>query len=243
MPLASTSRRKLSKLGEQRFAVGEPIERDAVEDHVGFARAFRFEGAASRSKETWLARACPAHLAHLRRKPDERRNEFVDRTLKFRNDRAQRGPAARRLLANGAARQTLKRIVVVQSTDYRTDDRELVHLRGEERQVFANLDSRNFRGDGLELAANFRRRIHLQIEHVLMRRAARQENHDDSFVRASRAAQRFSLQQLRKSESAQTERANPQKVAPRYAITKARRAISVDRQHGVLVNVSVRCLF
>ena len=53
-----------------------------------------------------------------------------------------------------------------------TNDRELVRGRGQLRNAFAELNSRNLRGDGFELAANFRRRIRLRIERLVMRRPA-----------------------------------------------------------------------
>jgi hypothetical protein len=91
------------------------------------------------------------------------------------------------LVARYASGQALECIVIIEGADHRTDDGGLVSELGQLRQVFANLDTGNFGGDGFELAADFFWSVHLQIEDVLVRWAARQENHDDCFVRAANA--------------------------------------------------------
>ena len=69
--------------------------------------------------------------------------------------------------------------------------------------MLANLDPGNRGGDRLEFTPNLPGRIHLQVEHVLMRWSARQENHDDGFVLAASTRERFGLEQLRQREPAQ----------------------------------------
>ena len=72
--------------------------------------------------------------------------------------------------------------MIARGADHRADQRQLVHHRCQAGQVLANLDARNLGFDRLELAANFRWGVHLEVEDVLVRRATRQENHDDCFV-------------------------------------------------------------
>jgi hypothetical protein len=49
-------------------------------------------------------------------------------------------------------------------------------------QMLANLDAWDAGGNRSELAANFGRRIHLEIENVLVRGAARQKDHDHGLL-------------------------------------------------------------
>jgi len=74
-----------------------------------------------------------------------------------------------------AAGQASDGIVAVFGANHRADQRQLVHHFGESRQMLADLDSRDGGGNRSELAADFRRRVHLEIENVLMRRPAGQE--------------------------------------------------------------------
>jgi hypothetical protein len=117
--------------------------------------------------------------------------------------------------------------MIVQRANHRADQNQLVHALGQLRQVFANLDAGDFGADGSELAANFRRRIHFEIEDILVRRAARQENHDDGFVRPSNARLDFGLEQLWQRQAAQPQCANLQKIPTRNAIAESR-SLTVD---------------
>ena len=58
------------------------------------------------------------------------------------------------------------------------DQRELVGVFGGAREVFRDFDARDVGGDRFELATNFGRCIQLEIECILVRRPARQVNHD-----------------------------------------------------------------
>ena len=78
--------------------------------------------------------------------------------------------------------QALKCRVVTDRADERANRDQPVHHLGHQGEVLADLDPRHARIDRLEFAANFRGSVHLQIEHVLMRRATWQENHDNCFV-------------------------------------------------------------
>jgi hypothetical protein len=105
--------------------------------------------------------------------------------------------------------------------DHGPDDRVLVGAFGEERKVFANLETGNVGGDGFELAADFARRIRLQIKHVLVGRTPRQEDHDDGLVRFSDTGRRFRSKQFRQSQATQPEGANFQKIPARDAVAVA----------------------
>ena len=83
------------------------------------------------------------------------------------------------------AGQTSDGVVAILSPDQRADQDQFVHHFGQQRQVLADLDARDAGGNGFELAANLRGRVHLEVEDVLMRRAAWQENHDHRLVRTA----------------------------------------------------------
>ena len=89
---------KIVKPSQQRLAVRQTVERDAVEDHVGVARAVGLERGMRNAKKTGLAGVGPFHVTHLRRQANKRRHCFVHRPLKFRDDRPQRRPTTRRLI-------------------------------------------------------------------------------------------------------------------------------------------------
>ena len=75
--------------------------------------------------------------------------------------------------------------MVARTTNNGPDQRELVHHSRGERQKLADLNARDVRIDGRKLTANFQRRIRLEIHHVLVRRATRQEDHDDGLPRVA----------------------------------------------------------
>src|SRR3989442_1602905 len=61
---------------------------------------------------------------------------------------------------------------------HRANRHQFVHHACQPRQVLAYWDARHIGGDRLKLAADFGRRIRLEIEHVLVRRSAAQVDHD-----------------------------------------------------------------
>ena len=79
-------------------------------------------------------------------------------------------------------------------------------------------------------ASDFRGRVHFEIEDVLMGRAARKENHDDGFVRTPDAGLRFGLEELRKRQASQTERADFEKIPAGDSVAEPLFG-AVDRQH------------
>ena len=217
---------------EQALAVVEAVERDAVEDHVVLARAGRAEGRVTHAEEAGLARVRPTHLAHLRREAEERRDGRVGRALQLREHGAERGPAAGRLVAREPPRLALEGVVVVNRADHRADEDELVHDGSGAREQLADLDAGDVRRDGFQLAANLARRVHLQVEHILMRRAAGQEDVDDGLVRFADARLRLDAQQVREGKPAEAQRPDAQEVAPRLAIAEGACGFSEQGQHG-----------
>ena len=96
--------------------------------------------------------------------------------------------------------------------------------------MFADLDAADIGGNRFEFAADFRGRVHLEIEDVLMRRSAREENHDDSLVRSADAGLRFGLQELGQRQAAQTQGADFKEISAGNSVAEPLSG-SVDRQH------------
>ena len=86
--------------------------------------------------------------------------------------------------------------------------------------MFANLDAGNAGGNRFEFASDFRGRIHLEVEDVLVRGAAREENHDDRLVRAADARLRFGLEKLGQGQATQSECADLEKIPARDSVAE-----------------------
>ena len=111
------------------------------------------------------------------------------------------------------------------------DDRQFIHHPRHARHKLADLDTGHVGSDRAELTTNFRRRLGLEIEHVLVWRPSRQEDHDDRLFRESA---RLSLrsQDLWEGQPPQAQRSNPQKVAPGYPVTKPSLSFAEECYHG-----------
>jgi hypothetical protein len=94
--------------------------------------------------------------------------------------------------------------------------------------VFADVDAGDIRANRIKLAANFGGRIGFEIDHILMRRSAGQEDHDDRLVRPSDAGSGFGAQDLGERQPAHCESADLQERAPRNS---AARLAMRDRSH------------
>ena len=223
---------ELVEASEQGAAVGQAVERDAVEHHVFLAVAFRAERAMRRAEEARSGLVVGVVL-HFRLEPDERRHRARGLAEQPGDDRAERRPAAGRLVALRTAGQTMEIGVVVHGVGEGTNEGEFVRPLRQSRQVFANLNAGNRCRNRLELAADFQRRIHFEVEHVLVRRAAGQVNHDDRLVRIADAGFGFGLEKLRQGKPAEAERADFQKVATGNAVTETApgRSVGVDGEH------------
>ena len=88
-------------------------------------------------------------------------------------------------------------MIAVGRAVHRADGHELVHDLRAPRHVLGNVNARNVRGRGPMRSANLDRRVHLQVEHVLMRWRADEINHDDGLVRLANAGELLGLEQLR----------------------------------------------
>ena len=103
---------------------------------------------------------------------------------------------------------------------------------GQARQVLADVDAGDVGPDRLELAADLDRGVRLEVHHVLVRRPAGQEDHDDGLVRAADAGLGLGPQDLRQRQAAQGQAADLQKGPPRNAVAEPLR-LAEDRQHGM----------
>jgi len=92
--------------------------------------------------------------------------------------------------------------MIVYRSDHRTYECYLIAELRELRKVFANLHAGDWRVNGLKLAPNFSGSIHLQIEDILVRRPAGQENHDHRLVRQANTGLGLGLQKLWQREAA-----------------------------------------
>ena len=97
--------------------------------------------------------------------------------------------------------------------------------------MLGDLDSGDIRPHRPVRPANLQWRIHLQVEHILMRRRANQVNHDDGLVRLANGGEVLGLEQLRERETTQRESADLDEIAPRPAIAEATVSLSEDFQH------------
>jgi hypothetical protein len=148
----------LSKAVSSEQAVGEPVGGDAVEDHVGFGISGGPEGVMRHARIAG-GRGVVGPVLHPGFQAFERGHRRVGRTEHARDAGAE--TASRRGLL------VLRRPVWHMKSEWSStaSDRERMivywsaHL-AEERQVLADLEAGDVRGDGLEFAADFRRRIH-----------------------------------------------------------------------------------
>ena len=231
---------KLVETLQQPHPVLQPVETDALERHVRLAVALGPERLVRHTTKTGLGGIVRAML-HPRLESDERRQRRVPRPLQLGDHRAKGGPASRRFLRTErvAGEADVVRVFVARADDG-ADRRRPVHLLGDQWQHLADVNARHSSADRLELAANLPRRVHLQVVHVLMRRAAGQVNHDDGFFALAAARGCGGPQQLRQRQAAHAQAANLEKVSATDAVTKSAGRISVNAQHGSLLSVAAR---
>ena len=154
----------------------------------------------------------PGHMPHFWRHADESWDGGIHRALKLGENRAHAGPATGWFVPLMASGQTLKSIMTIQCADHGTNKGEFIHLLGQKRQVFTDLDAGHVGRDGVEFATYLRWRFHLQIHHVLMRWTTGQEDHDHRFVGTADTGLRFSAQQSRQRDPSESHRPDAQKV-------------------------------
>ena len=176
------------------------------------------------AEETGFAGIGPAHLPHFGSESDERRHFRSDGLVEFGKDGAKGRPTAGRRFgaAERASGHALISVVVRIGADNGSNDCQAIHDGGHFGKVFADLNAGNFGGNGFEFSSNFGRRLRFQVEHVLMRRASGQEDHNDRLVRAAVSGIGVGAEQVRQGQSAQSESSDFEKVAARNAVAKLR---------------------
>src|SRR6267142_2051571 len=111
--------------------------------------------------------------------------------------------------------------MVVLAADDRANRHELVHDPREVREQLTDFNARHGSRNGIELAADFRRSIDLDLIHVLMRRPTAQVDHDQRLMPLAFLPDRLpgliclcilEGQKLRERESSKTQSANPDEV-------------------------------
>src|SRR5580693_4757674 len=109
----------------------------------------------------------------------ERRDRRLVRPLHLRDDRADAGASTDRdAVAPRPTAHALVAVVIVDAADHRANDGELVHLGGDPRETFADLNAGDLGRDRTELAADLFGRLSFDFPEVLMRRAAGEEDVD-----------------------------------------------------------------
>ena len=175
---------------QQTLAAAKAIDGKAVEAHVFLRIAIlvRQKRAVCRAEETGPAGIAPWLVAGIRHEADERRHTCLGTAVKLAECRTHARPTAGGLVALGIATGlALPRIVTAIRANDRADDRKLVHHLRHAREQLADANARHVGGNFIQLTANFLRRVRLKIPHVLMRRAAGQEDVDHRFMVAVNA--------------------------------------------------------
>ena len=160
-------------------------------------------------------------MLHFVFQADERGHRRVFRPLHLGDDRTKGWPTAGWPLR--PKRMTGEADVIgmlVTRPHHGANRRGPMHLPRDFRQHLGNLDTRHAGRDRLELTANLPRRVHLQVVHVLMRRAAREVDHDDGFLPLTPARIRRGLKQFRQRQSTHAQTTNFQKITAAQAVTK-----------------------
>ena len=160
--------------------------------------------------EAGLSGIGPAAAFHFRGEAHEGWSARPSGSLQFRHRRAEGRPTACRLLGYGPTGEALEGGVAAFRPDQGADGGEPIHALSDPRQVFADLHAGEVRGDRLEFAADFRRRVHFQVDHVLVGRATRQEDHDDRLLGIGPTGRLLGRQQLRERQAAEEHAANSQ---------------------------------
>ncbi len=190
---------------EQRLAIREAVHGDALQHHVLLGRSHGSERRVRSSEEAGaglVVRPVGAGVAQTH----ERRHGAVDRPLQLGHRGAELRPAARRILLSGfVAVEDLHGIMIVLIAHQRADNNKLVHDLRQLRKGFADLNARNASRDRLPRPGDFLWGIGLQIEHVLMRRAADQVNQDYGLVRGTYSRGRLCSEKMRQVERAESQ--------------------------------------
>jgi hypothetical protein len=129
-------------------------------------------------------------------------------------------------------------VVSAGRADHGANDGKLIHHGGDPREDFANLKSRDGRGNRFEFAPNLLGRLRLDVPHVLVGRAATQKNIDDRLGSSRDAGFCLGPKDIgqRQTADADSQGADLEEASPRNTIAKpasvAQVAWSKDGQHG-----------
>ena len=186
------------------------------------------------SEKAGLARVSPLIMSTLRGQSEEGGNPRGDLASQLGEGGSNAGPATGRLRPLGLAPgQTLNRIMAATSSYHRPDHGELIHHPGHLREQFADLNPGNIGRDRFKLSPDAGGGLHLEIPHVLVGRAACQEDHDNGLV-IERFALRpgFGLQDLRQGRASQSECSYSEKPPASHPVAEGFSLCSGNRQHG-----------
>ena len=183
--------------GEQLLAVLQSLDADAAERQVGLAVGVGRKCPIGRAEKARVPRRAVGRMAGWRRQAHERRNARSSGPLQFGQRRTDRRPAAGGLLADRSSGVADKRVVVAAGRAIdRAERHQFVHDPRQPGQVLADLDAGHAGRNRPEIAANFGRSLHFQVEHVLVRRGSAQVDHDDRLARAGHPLGRLGPQQI-----------------------------------------------
>ena len=223
---------------KQAAPVGEAGLGEVFEHDVGARGAIGAEGGVRHPEEAGEPRRAVGRMAGVGGEPDEGRHRLVDAAEKFAGHRPHARPAAGGLVADGAAGVADEGVVIAVGGAVDTPQRDaLVHDPGEPRHVLADLDAGNVGRDRLELPADLRRGVHLQVVHVLVAGGPAHVDHDHRLVRPV-AGGLLGGKDLWQREAAHGERADAEHVAPGEAIAKPGTPATFridDREHRVFL--------
>ena len=119
----------------------------------------------------------------------------------------------------------------------RANEGELIKHRRHTGHQFGDLDARNIGGDRLELAADLRGSIRLEIDHIQVGRPSRQIDHDHRLVRTADPGPILRTQQLRQRQAAQPQSTDRKKTAPRHPAKYPRRVSSKSEHTSVISQI------
>ena len=160
---------------EQLTAIAQSVGGHAVEGKVLLTLAARRKGLVRRAEKAW------SRVALAQGNVGRRAVEAF--AFHLGHHRTNAWPAAAWLwTAALVASHAMKRVVIVDLPDGRSDGRTFVpHLR-QLWKIFTDTHPGNTGGNGVKLAAIFQRRFLLNIPHVHMTRTAGQEDHDHALL-------------------------------------------------------------
>ena len=113
----------------------------------------------------------------------------------------------------------------------RADQRQVMRLLGEHRQVLAKREPRHRRRDRPELAPDANRGIGLHVPEVLMRRSPLEDKQDHRLRPHPPLRPRLEQAGQRQTQAEQPGRADPQHVAPVQAVAESSLCRG-DAEHG-----------